>query len=220
MREIVALIGRERGRSSLRSADTVAYRRHAIDHRREELAVVAVGRAEPAGEGNTLAVRNEVPLTPCLAPVRRVRAGALAPLWPVCRRCREQRGSSRWQGRAPDGRAERDATRSRRRRLASRAAAASMSSAGHLLRQHLPGQAAPQHEQDAGQRRPVWEQRPTAFRLWPLRWEQRLDQGPSFVGNERLGQAAQNSPLKPPCPVLLGVLIPDASSKLSVSGHT
>ena len=83
MREIVALIGMELGRSLLRSADTVAYRRHAIDHRLEELAVVAVGRAEPDRGGNTLAVGNEVPLTPCLAPVRRVRAGALTPLLAV-----------------------------------------------------------------------------------------------------------------------------------------
>src|ERR1044071_6253850 len=56
MREIVALIGMELGRSLLRSADTVAYRRHAIDHRLKELAVVAVGRAEPDREWNTIAV--------------------------------------------------------------------------------------------------------------------------------------------------------------------
>jgi hypothetical protein len=80
MREIIAFIGMELGRSPLRSPHAVAYRRHGIDHHLEELAVVAVGRAEPDGEWDALAVHNKVALAPRLAPVCWVRAGALSPL--------------------------------------------------------------------------------------------------------------------------------------------
>jgi hypothetical protein len=80
LREVIALIGMELGRPSLRSANTVADRRHRIDHRRKELAVVAIGRAEPDGERDTIAVHDDVALASWLAPVGRVRAGALAPL--------------------------------------------------------------------------------------------------------------------------------------------
>lgn len=78
--------------------------------------------------------------------------------------------------------------------------------AAHLLRQHLPRDAALEHKQDAGQRRPVRDRWPAAFRLWPLRRQQRFDQGPQFIGYERLGHAAQNSPPVPPFPVSLGAL--------------
>src|ERR1051325_11366463 len=80
LREVIALIGMELGRPSLRSANTVTDRRHSIDHRRKELAIVAIGRAEPDGERDAIAVHNDVALASWLAPVRRVRAGVLAPL--------------------------------------------------------------------------------------------------------------------------------------------
>jgi hypothetical protein len=79
--------------------------------------------------------------------------------------------------------------------------------AAHLLGEHLPRDAALQHKQDAGQRRPVWDRWSTAFRLRPLRRQQWFDQGPQFIGYERLGHAAQNGPILPPFPVSLGVLI-------------
>ncbi len=76
----------------------------------------------------------------------------------------------------------------------------------HLLGEHLPGDAALQNKQDAGQRRPVWDRWPTAFRLRPLRRQQRFDQGPQFIRYKRIGHAAQNGLLLPPFPVSLGVL--------------
>src|SRR5215210_1981247 len=80
LREVIALIGMELGRPSLRSADAVTDWRHSIDHRRKELAIVAIGWAEPDGERDAVAVHNEVALASWLAPaglprVRRVRAG-------------------------------------------------------------------------------------------------------------------------------------------------
>ncbi len=51
----------------------------------------------------------------------------------------------------------------------------------HLGGQHLPGQAGPQHEQDAGQRRPVRQMRSAALRLERLGWQQRRDCRPQCV---------------------------------------
>ncbi|MGD9618168.1 MAG: hypothetical protein AB7O13_25435, partial [Alphaproteobacteria bacterium] len=42
--------------------------------------------------------------------------------------------------------------------------------------------------------------------LRPLRRQQRFDQVPQLIGQERLGHAAHNSPLAPSFPVLLGIL--------------
>jgi hypothetical protein len=78
--------------------------------------------------------------------------------------------------------------------------------AAHLLRQHLPGNAALEHKQNAAQRRPARQRRPAALRPGPIRRQQRFDNGPLLVGHKRLGHASQNGPLAPPFPVLLGVL--------------
>src|SRR4051812_6218786 len=79
MREVVALVGMELGRSPLRSADAMADRRHGIDQRFEEAAVVDVGRAEPDGERNTPGVGDQMALRACSAAVSRVGAGLPAP---------------------------------------------------------------------------------------------------------------------------------------------
>ena len=80
LREVVALVGMELGRSPLRSADAMTDRRHGINHRFKQLAVVAVSRADPDGEWDALGIGDEVALGACAAAIGRVGAGLLAPL--------------------------------------------------------------------------------------------------------------------------------------------
>ena len=54
MREVIALISMELCRSPLRYADAMADRRHRLDHRREEAAVVDVCRGKAQGEWDAL----------------------------------------------------------------------------------------------------------------------------------------------------------------------
>ena len=172
LREVIALIGMELGRPSLRSADAVTDWRHSIDHCRKELAIVAIGRAEPDGERDAVAVHNDVALASWLA--RSVGFGPVPwpPLWRARSRCPRKPGSSRWHWPGPTGRAGRDATGSRRRRLATRATAASTSSP---TRNPSPGAASPRgcrssaqtgcHSAPPG----AANRRPATFRLRPLR---------------------------------------------------
>jgi hypothetical protein len=80
MREVVAFIGMKCGGSPPRSADAVAYGRHGVDQRLKQLAVVAVGRAEPDGKRNTLGIGDEVALAPGPTAIGRIGAGLLTPL--------------------------------------------------------------------------------------------------------------------------------------------
>ena len=64
----------------------------------------------------------------------------------------------------------------------------------HLGRQHLPRQAGLQHEQDAGQRRPIRQARSATLRLGRFERKQRRDHRPQVIGNKQLGQAACNAP--------------------------
>ena len=131
------------------------------------------------------------------------------PFWREQRRCRGRRGSSRWRQPGPSGRAGHDGavpTHTRFLPVAQPSPASHARAATPLLRQHLPGDAALQHKDDAAQRRPVRDRRPTALRLRPLRRQQRFDQGPQFIAYKGLGHAAQNSPHLPPFPALLGAL--------------
>ena len=77
-------------------------------------------------------------------------------------------------------------------------------SAAHFLREHLPGDAALQDEDDARQAGPVGHRRTPALGLRSLPWEQRLDDLPQLVGY----QWSSHAP--PPCnfyaPVLKGAL--------------
>jgi hypothetical protein len=61
--------------------------------------------------------------------------------------------------------------------------------AAYLLRQHLPGYAALQDEQDAGEGGAVVDSGPTAFGLGRLLGQQRLDHFPQFIGDEFLSRA-------------------------------
>jgi hypothetical protein len=56
--------------------------------------------------------------------------------------------------------------------------------ASHLLGQHLPGYAALEDEQDAGESGAIVDVGSPSFGLGRLFWEQRLDHFPQFVCNE------------------------------------
>src|SRR5215203_2716014 len=56
--------------------------------------------------------------------------------------------------------------------------------AAHFLRQHLPGYAALQDEQDAGESCPVVDAWPAALGLRRIFRQQRLDHFPQFIGDE------------------------------------
>ena len=66
--------------------------------------------------------------------------------------------------------------------------------AARLGRQHLPRDAAPQHGDDAGQRRPVRDRRPAALRLRARGRQQRRDRRPEIIRNEGTGHARHNAP--------------------------
>jgi hypothetical protein len=54
----------------------------------------------------------------------------------------------------------------------------------------LPGDARPEDENDAGQRRSVWHPWPATFGLGWLCWQQRFDDGPEVVRQNRFGHAS------------------------------
>lgn len=80
LREIVAFIGMQLGRSPLRSADAVVDRRHRVDQLFEEAAVVDIGRGEPDGERDTPGVGDEGALAAGSAAIGRIGASLRAPL--------------------------------------------------------------------------------------------------------------------------------------------
>jgi hypothetical protein len=67
LREIVALIGVQLGRSPAGPSPALAHRRHSIDQLFEEAAVVDIGRGESDGERDTPGVGDEVALAACPA---------------------------------------------------------------------------------------------------------------------------------------------------------
>ena len=77
--------------------------------------------------------------------------------------------------------------------------------AAHLGRQHLPRQAGAQHEQNAGQRRPIVDRRPSALRAGPRRRQERGHLRPEIVGKQSASHAppTHHPPLRA---VLLGAL--------------
>ncbi len=186
MREVVALVGRDLGRSPLRSADALADRRHGIDQLFEAAAVVDGGRAEPDGERDTPGVGDQVALGACSAADLNRSDWDRSPRPPFGRNIGAVHAST-----APvDGRGATQAVKQNATEpfpdtgrlpgpLASRAAASrSCPTRTPSLGEALPEYAALEHKQNATQRRPVRDQRPTAFRLRPLRRQQRFDQYP------------------------------------------
>ena len=79
--KVVALVGVQLGRAAPWPARTLADRRHGIDQRLQQLAVVPVGWRDLQGEGDAIGIDEDVTLGARLAAIRRVRAGLLAPLF-------------------------------------------------------------------------------------------------------------------------------------------
>ena len=79
--KVVALVGVQLGRAAPGPARTLADRRHGIDQRLQQLAVVPVGWRDPQGERDAVSIDEDVALGARLAAIRRVRAGLLTPLF-------------------------------------------------------------------------------------------------------------------------------------------
>ena len=80
LREIIALVGMQLGRSPAGPSPTLAYRRHGINQDFKEAAVVDVCRGEPDGKRDALCIGDEVSLRSGSAAIGRIGAGLLAPL--------------------------------------------------------------------------------------------------------------------------------------------
>jgi hypothetical protein len=80
MREIVAFIGMQLGRSPARPSPTLADGRHGIDHLLEEAAVVDVCRGKAQAKRDALGIGDQVALGACSTAVGRVGARLFAPL--------------------------------------------------------------------------------------------------------------------------------------------
>ena len=139
--------------------------RHSIDHCRKELAIVAIGRAEPDGERDAVAVHNDVALASWLA--RSVGFGPV-PGPPFGGHARAVHASpAPVDGIGPAQPVEQDAMQpvpdAGGLPLAQPPPARHPRPATHLRGQHLPGDAALQHKQDATQRRPMRQRWPPPF---------------------------------------------------------
>ena len=75
--------------------------------------------------------------------------------------------------------------------VAKSAPAGHAATASHFLREHLPGNAAHQNEDDFGKGGAVRHTRSSAFRFERLLRKKRLDDCPQFVENERFGPVSQ-----------------------------
>lgn len=92
---------------------------------------------------------------------------AAPPFWPGHSRCPDRRVPSRWHWRGPTRRAGAGATALSRQPPASPGVVANRSSRSHspVLGQHFPRNAAVEHEDDAGQARPIWRSRGRPLRV-------------------------------------------------------
>src|SRR5438477_7653091 len=66
--------------------------------------------------------------------------------------------------------------------------------AAQFQRQHAPGDAALEHEQDAGQRGTGWHPGPAAFRIgrW-IRWQEWRDHSPQLATHKWFGHVARTA---------------------------
>lgn len=110
-----------------RPAAWPADRRDRVEHRREQAAVVDVGRAYERGGRGAVAVDHNMALRARLAAIRRVRPGSPPPFSPAPPRYRAPPGSNRCGWRRPSDSAAHGAAAPTRRPHANRASAASRS---------------------------------------------------------------------------------------------
>src|SRR4051812_21095100 len=175
---VVGFVGVQLLRTSPGPATGLADRRHGVERLLQDDAVVDVGGREQDRQRDALPVHDEVALAARLAAVGRVRPG---------RGPAGLGGQARRVERAPapvdqPGLAEPVEQRVVERLpdagllpIAQPAPAARPAAAAHLLREHLPRDAALEDEEDAGQRRAVLDRRAAALRAGR---EQGAEKGP------------------------------------------
>src|SRR5215217_2161097 len=184
---VVGLVGVRLGRAAPRTAARLADRRHGVERLLQHGAVVDVGGREQDRQGDALPVHHQVALGARLAAVGRVRAGGgPARLGGQARRVQGAPAPVDRPGAAEpveQGLVERPPDAGPLP-VAQPPPATHPAAAAHLPRQHLPGDAALEHEQDAGQRRAILDRRTAALRARPMGREQGAEEGPERVGNE------------------------------------
>ena len=142
------------------------------------------GRPQLNGEGEAPRVYQHMMLRARFTAIRRIRPGFVAPFFAgtleASSAARDQSmadaalsSSSKtwWSLRHTPGSFQ---SRSRRQ-----------PAAAHLLGEHLPGDAAPEHEENAGQHGSVRKRGPPALRTAPPPWKQRRDPRPQPVAHQR-----------------------------------
>jgi hypothetical protein len=184
---VVALVGVQLARPLARPAGALPDRRHGVEQRLERRLSWTFAGAEQERERDAAGVDQDVALGAGLAAVGRVRAGELAPLWPGTRRCRASSGRSRSRSPGRAGRAARGGAARRPSPPASRAAGASRScpSRGPSPWAGSPRDAGAEREHDALERLAVVEGWTAPSRAGRSLGEQRRDQRPERVGNQR-----------------------------------
>jgi hypothetical protein len=206
-RRVAGCITVELARTMAGSAPVLANRRHGIDQFLEDTAVVGLGRGDPEGKRDARGVGDERALGPGSAAIARMGAGLFAPLLAGTEAlsmparlpsiaCARPRGSSRTRC----NRFQMPAARQSRRRRQQVMPDPRPLSRGSIAQ----GMPSPRGCRSSAQT--VRRRRPTALWSRPLRWRQRFDNGPQFIGRKRPGHAPQNSPPAPPFLVLLRVL--------------
>jgi hypothetical protein len=128
-RGVVGLVGVQVGRALARTPRPPARaddRWDRVEEWEPLRRIVSVGGREPDGEGDAVAIDDQVVvvLGPRFAAVSGVEAGLLAPFWPARSGCPRWRGSSRWRRRRPTSSAASRAAVPRRPLPAGHAAAA------------------------------------------------------------------------------------------------
>lgn len=78
--DVIGLVGMQLGRPFAPVTRWGADQWHRIDHLLEDLAVVAVGASQQAGQRNAVPIRDQVAFCAWLAPIGRVRTDRGAPL--------------------------------------------------------------------------------------------------------------------------------------------
>ena len=143
---VVGLVGVQLARSSARPPRAPPDRRHGVERRLQQAAVVDVGPAQGKGERDAVRVDENVTLAARLGPVGRVRAGEFAPLLAATAALssehRPQSMALALPSRSSSTRCRRSHTpatcQSRRRRQQVMPDRERRSRSPHLLRQHLP----------------------------------------------------------------------------------
>jgi hypothetical protein len=163
-------------------------RRNRIHQRQGFLRVVPIRAGQAHGERHASPIANQMTLAPALGPIGGIRAGLVPAVHRADRTTVDHRPRPINLVGACEP-IEQSGSNPRRLPVASRAADARghPRSTPEFTREHLPGNAAAEDKQNAGETRAIGDARPCAFR--PMGWsgQERFDKIPQRIGKQRGG---------------------------------